>query len=246
MIATHNQEKMEDRMMKEDIQDLSIPVSHPDFPESLIMKFQDVEVQAVINPHVKHKSSATNPLPVTRDADSSPINFDGKSIVREPDDNNHRLSVFNENPEDVTDVDTDDDWTDVERSNSSSSLDHKYSSDDECFDDNETKFKNTCLQTTRRLVANNLKEYLGIPPHAAKINGVSKGRICQLFLTYAPIIYNILKPLIKWPTNEQVRDRLPIAFSSRYSRVVNFIDAFEIVIEKPSHPFMQSSTWSEY
>lgn len=90
VIDTHNEEEMEDRTMEEDIRDLSIPTSHQDLPESLIRKFQDVGVQAVINPQVTHKSSATNPLPVMRDAASSPINFDDESIVREPDDNHHR------------------------------------------------------------------------------------------------------------------------------------------------------------
>ena len=76
--------------------------------------------------------------------------------------------------------------------------------------------------------------------------GVSLVRISQLFSQYVSIIAELLKPLIYWPANSEIRKRLPVPFRIRYSDVISIIDAFEIQIQKPSDPIFQSLTWSSY
>lgn len=76
--------------------------------------------------------------------------------------------------------------------------------------------------------------------------GISSARVGQIFRSYTPVIANILKPFLKWPTQSDVRERLPVQFRRRFSGVQSIIDAFKIEIQQPSDPFLQSSTWSAY
>lgn len=150
-------------------------------------------------------------------------------------------------------------------------------------DENE----NVCEVITS-FVLKHMKEYLGIPKHAAELidyikgemsfqeghshisstdviyivlqkirlndsysrlghqYGISCGRVGQIVRTHLPVIANVLKPFLKWPTQSEIRERLPVQFRRRFSKVQSIIDAFEIEIQKPSDPFLQSCTWSEY
>ncbi len=75
---------------------------------------------------------------------------------------------------------------------------------------------------------------------------VSRQHIGRIFSKFMPVIAKYLEPFVFWPTNEQIRKRLPIQFRHRYSSVHCMIDAFEIQIEKSTDPVLQALTWSDY
>lgn len=76
--------------------------------------------------------------------------------------------------------------------------------------------------------------------------GISTIQASRIFGTFIPHISKSLKELILWPSKEQTRKQLPVAFRVRFSFVQIIIDAFEIEIQKPSNPMNQSLTWSDY
>ena len=76
--------------------------------------------------------------------------------------------------------------------------------------------------------------------------GIGASHASRLFTKYLPVISNLLKQLVVWPSEKSVRRNLPVAFRANYRNVVSIIDCFEIEIEKPENPKWQSLTWSQY
>ena len=75
--------------------------------------------------------------------------------------------------------------------------------------------------------------------------GISKASVSRIFVTWVVFLKQHLQFLVKWPTREQVKARLPKAF--KYfpnTRVI--IDCTEFNVQKPSLPSSQRVTWSSY
>ncbi|CAK1599733.1 unnamed protein product [Parnassius mnemosyne] len=76
--------------------------------------------------------------------------------------------------------------------------------------------------------------------------GLSESSVTKYFNKTLPKIALCLNRLIIWPSADDVRENLPIAFRKRYSKAISIIDCFEIQIEKPSNASHQAATWSQY
>lgn len=75
---------------------------------------------------------------------------------------------------------------------------------------------------------------------------MSSSNVQRMFTSTIPQMANVVQQLIFWPEPVAIRKTLPIAFRYRYRSVQSIIDCFDIEIEKPSNPVVQSATWSEY
>jgi len=51
--------------------------------------------------------------------------------------------------------------------------------------------------------------------------------------------------LVLWPSKEAVKENLPRSFK-KYPNTRIIIDCTEVFIEKPTSPYAQRATWSEY
>lgn len=76
--------------------------------------------------------------------------------------------------------------------------------------------------------------------------GISAVRVGNIFVKTVPKIAGVLQNFVFWPDTHIIKKLLPIPFRYRYSNVISIIDCFEIEIQKPSNPLVQSQTWSEY
>ncbi|KAL4713365.1 hypothetical protein ACJJTC_016833 [Scirpophaga incertulas] len=73
--------------------------------------------------------------------------------------------------------------------------------------------------------------------------GLSESSVTKYFKKTLPKVAICLNQLIRWPSADEVRENLPIAFRKRYSKAISIIDCFEIQIEKPSNALHQALTW---
>lgn len=80
----------------------------------------------------------------------------------------------------------------------------------------------------------------------ADMFGITKSCQSRIFSRYVPIIASCLQQLIRWPSSEVIRSKLPNSFKAYYNTVESIIDCSEIQIEKPSAAMAQSMSWSEY
>lgn len=80
----------------------------------------------------------------------------------------------------------------------------------------------------------------------ADMFGITKSCQSRIFSRYVPTISSCLQQLIRWPSSEVIRSRLPNSFKAYYNTVESIIDCFEIQIEKPAVAMAQSMSWSEY
>lgn len=74
---------------------------------------------------------------------------------------------------------------------------------------------------------------------------ISSTTVSRIFTTWITFLYHHLQFMIRWPSKEQVRLKLPKCF--KYfpnTRVV--IDCTEFYVQKPSLPSAQRITWSNY
>lgn len=76
--------------------------------------------------------------------------------------------------------------------------------------------------------------------------GISAVRVGKIFVKTVPKIAGVLQNFVFWPDTHIIKKLLPIPFRYRYSNVISITDCFEIEIQKPSNPLVQSQTWSEY
>lgn len=70
--------------------------------------------------------------------------------------------------------------------------------------------------------------------------------MCNKVQNALPKLAIFLGPFVHWKSAEEVKKLLPIPFRRRYKNVACIIDCFEVSIQKPSDPILQSFTWSEY
>ena len=80
----------------------------------------------------------------------------------------------------------------------------------------------------------------------ADIFSVSQSQLSRIFTTWVCFLATVLKEvLVLWPSQEEVKRNLPRSFSKYpYTRII--IDCTEMYIEKPTSPYAQRATWSEY
>lgn len=76
--------------------------------------------------------------------------------------------------------------------------------------------------------------------------GLSESSVSKYLKKTLPKVALCLNRLIIWPSADDVRKNLPIAFRKCYSKAISIIDCIEIQIEKPSNASHQAATWSQY
>lgn len=76
--------------------------------------------------------------------------------------------------------------------------------------------------------------------------GTSKTTVSMTIQKCLPKMAQFFEPFIQWKSLSDVQKCLPIPFRARYKKVQCIIDCFEISIQKPSNPVLQSLSWSEY
>lgn len=75
---------------------------------------------------------------------------------------------------------------------------------------------------------------------------LSATAVCMIIQNTIPLLASYLKPFVQWKTILEVKEHLPIPFRHRYKNMQCIIDCFEVSIQKPSDPILQSLSWSEY
>lgn len=55
-----------------------------------------------------------------------------------------------------------------------------------------------------------------------------------------------LAPLIRWPTTDEVRITMPMAFRKFFWKCICIIDCTEVFIDRPSDLKVRAQTWSNY
>ena len=92
-----------------------------------------------------------------------------------------------------------------------------------------------------------LKLRLGVPDQDIAYRfKVSRSTISRSFQKWVDAMYVRLKPLIIWPTRENVQKTMPSAFRSYFGRCIAIIDCFEVFIERPSSLVARAQTYSNY
>ncbi|XP_050301063.1 uncharacterized protein LOC126739425 [Anthonomus grandis grandis] len=76
--------------------------------------------------------------------------------------------------------------------------------------------------------------------------GIQVARVCNIIQKTIPLLAGYLYPFVQFKSLNDVQEKLPIPFRHRYKNVQCIIDCFEISIQKPSNPILQSLSWSEY
>ena len=80
----------------------------------------------------------------------------------------------------------------------------------------------------------------------ADIFSVSQSQLCRIFTKWVCFLATVLKEvLVLWPSQEEVKRNLPRSFS-KYPNTRVIIDCTEMYIDKPTFPYAQRATWSEY
>lgn len=75
---------------------------------------------------------------------------------------------------------------------------------------------------------------------------LSLSQVQKIFVKTVPKLSIVMNNFIFWPEASKIQDLIPLVFRARYAKVQSIIDCFEVQIEKPSHPVLQSNTWSDY
>lgn len=77
--------------------------------------------------------------------------------------------------------------------------------------------------------------------------GVSRSTVSKTFLETLNILFSALKPLVQWPSREELHETMPMVFRKYFRRKITcIIDCFEIFIDRPSNMMARAQTWSSY
>lgn len=74
----------------------------------------------------------------------------------------------------------------------------------------------------------------------------SVATVCLAIQNCLPKMSQFFEKFIQWKSLSEIKACLPIPFRFRYKNIQCIIDCFEISIQKPSNPVLQSLSWSEY
>lgn len=81
---------------------------------------------------------------------------------------------------------------------------------------------------------------------AYRFGDINESTISRNFNHVLDVLYNCLKPLIKWPDREDLQKTMPMDFRKHAPNCVAIIDCFEIFLECPSNPLAKAQTYSSY
>ena len=73
--------------------------------------------------------------------------------------------------------------------------------------------------------------------------GITTSQVVRVATAWINFLAKCFKPLIKWPTKDNVKGNLPASFNS-FPRTKVIIDCTEIYVEKAFRPTAQRATWS--
>ena len=76
--------------------------------------------------------------------------------------------------------------------------------------------------------------------------GVSQSTVSKTWPKWVDAMFIRLKPLIKWPTREQLKKTMPSDFKRHFNKCVCIIDCFEVFCERPSDLKARALTYSNY
>lgn len=80
----------------------------------------------------------------------------------------------------------------------------------------------------------------------ASIFDVHASTVSRYFQKWIDVMYERLKPLVKWPAHEQLYQTMPREFKKQFSKCVVIIDCFEVFMERPKGLMARAQTWSNY
>ena len=75
---------------------------------------------------------------------------------------------------------------------------------------------------------------------------VSQPTVSRMFKKWMMCMGEKLAPLIRWPSRNEIRKTMPMAFRSFFGKCVCIIDCTEIFIDRPSDLKARCQTWSNY
>ena len=70
--------------------------------------------------------------------------------------------------------------------------------------------------------------------------------VSRYFQKWIDVMYERLKPVIKWPDREELYKTMPMEFRKNFSRCVVILDCFEVFMERPKGLLARAQTWSNY
>jgi hypothetical protein len=76
--------------------------------------------------------------------------------------------------------------------------------------------------------------------------GVSETRVSQIFTTWINFLFQVFKPLIKWPSKEKAKKHMPASYKKHYPKTRAIIDCTEFFTEKATNVNAQKKTYSSY
>ena len=76
--------------------------------------------------------------------------------------------------------------------------------------------------------------------------GIHQSTVSRIFKKWTALMATQLSPLIRWPSMEEVRTTMPMAFRKFFSKCVCIIDCTELFIDRPSDLKVRAQTWSNY
>ncbi|XP_015770372.1 PREDICTED: uncharacterized protein LOC107348807 [Acropora digitifera] len=100
----------------------------------------------------------------------------------------------------------------------------------------EEEFVMTLVRLRLGLMGRNLADIFSVSP--SQVSRIVTTWVCFLSATFK-------ETLLLWPSKEEVRKNLPRSFK-RYPNTRIIIDCTEMFIEKPTSPYAQRATWSDY
>ena len=76
--------------------------------------------------------------------------------------------------------------------------------------------------------------------------GIHQSTVSRIFKKWIALMARQLAPLIRWPTTDEVRTTMPMAFRKFFSKCICIIDCTEVFIDWPSDLKVRAQTWSNY
>ena len=76
--------------------------------------------------------------------------------------------------------------------------------------------------------------------------GIHQSTVSRIFKKWIALMARQLAPLIQWPTTDEVRTTMPMAFRKFFWKCICIIDCTEVFIDRPSDLKVRAQTWSNY
>ena len=80
----------------------------------------------------------------------------------------------------------------------------------------------------------------------ASLFNVHATTVSRYFQKWIDVLYERLKPLVKWPEHEQLYETMPREFKKNFSKCIVIIDCFEVFMDRPKGLMARAQTWSNY